>query len=113
MGRTLRPAPMLARSQSIAVFVAACGVVGFWSLPITLYCWEGAYNVMQGGRPRWLLAALLVALGLIPWAAAGALLRRARAKHSFARALASAAVTLALVSLPVLFVRVALAAPFF
>jgi hypothetical protein len=41
-------------------------VVGYLALGVLLWCWEGAYNVLQGGPPDWMFATTLVLAGMAP-----------------------------------------------
>jgi hypothetical protein len=99
--------------RTVAAGLLVTVVAVFWSVPTTLYCWEGAYNVTRGASPDWPLAGGLIVLGLMPWGFAVPYFVLMRRRQSAASALVFAAGVLALVTLPVLFIRVALAAPFF
>lgn len=108
-----RPPRRVLSVETVAAGVLLTVIAVFWSVPKTLYCWEGAYNVARGESPDWPLAGGLVVLGLVPWGIAVAYFVTMRRRHSPAGAFVFAGGVLALVTLPVLFLRVALAAPFF
>jgi hypothetical protein len=84
-------------------------VVGaYFGLGAALYCWEGAYNVLQGGSPGYGSAVILVLLGILPLATgAGYWMALRRGHHSARSSLAFASIVTALVSIPVIVVRVA------
>lgn len=94
-------------ASSLAGLVAA-----FWGLPTTLYCWDGARNVMRGPDPDWGYGVFLVLLGLLPWALAVIYVVGMHRRHGAASSLAFGALVLAAVTLPVLFVRVTLGGGF-
>lgn len=101
------------RIRSTAALLFAAVVVLFWAGPTTLYCWEGAYNVSLGEPPNWGSVAVLVVLGFVPWAFAVGYFVTMRRGQSTTSTLTFATMVLALVTLPVLVVRIMFAAPFF
>lgn len=108
-----RPSRRVVSVKTVAAGLLVAVVAVFWSIPTTLYCWEGAYNLTRGASPDWPFGGGLIVMGLMPWGFAVPYFVSMRRRSSLASALVFAAGVLALVTLPVLFVRIALAAPFF
>lgn len=116
MRETLRASGSPPPQRKISTAVAAlCGVavVVFWALPTTLYCWEGAYNASGGKPPNWSFVALLVILGLLPWAFAIGYFFAMRKRQPMGSTLTFTTTVLGLVSAAVLFMRLTLSAPVF
>lgn len=103
---------MASRWRAVAAWSFLALVALLWSVPTTLYCWEGAYNVAQGDPPELGEVAFLLVLGLVPWAFAAAYFRSMRRRHPLTSALSFATIVLAVVTLPVLIVRAGLSGPF-
>ena len=101
------------RIRPTAAVLFAALVVLFWAGPTTLYCWEGAYNVSLGEPPKWGSVVVLIVLGLVPWVFAVGYFVTMRRGQSATSTLTFATMVLALVTLPVLLVRLMFAAPFF
>ncbi len=47
-------------------------IAGYFSLGAAVWCWEGAYNVLQGHSPNYGSSAVLLVAGLLPFAAGAA-----------------------------------------
>ena len=101
------------RIRPTAAVLFAALVVLFWAGPTTLYCWEGAYNVSLGEPSKWGSVVALIVLGCVPWVFAVGYFVTMRRGQSATSTLTFATMVLALVTLPVLFVRIMFAAPFF
>ena len=94
-------------------WLSAVFIIVFWTAPTTLYCWEGAYNVSLGDPPDRGFIAVLIVMGLVPWLFAGLYFAPMRRRQSFASALTFSTMVMAIVTLPILILRILFAAPFF
>jgi hypothetical protein len=58
--------PHLAKMAMIALAGALAVIVAYLALGVALWCWDGAYNVLQGDPPDWVFAGSLILAGMAP-----------------------------------------------